>query len=100
MHRDGKWRLANSYQNGNTKGMGKKTDLKTYFLSLSDVERASLADDAGTTMGYIKAHLIAPPGRRKTPRRELMDGLVDALEKRDAGVTRNDLLAYFYEAAA
>ncbi len=80
--------------------MGKKTDFRTYFLSLSDRDRESLARDAGTTVGYIKAHLIAPPGRRKTPRRDLMDGLVTALEKRDASITRNDLLTYFYEAAA
>lgn len=72
-------------------------DFRQWFLSLSDEERESYAEKAGTTAGYIRVHLI---GRRKIPRAELMNRLAAAS---DGKWTVPALLAFFYrtrEAAA
>jgi hypothetical protein len=68
-------------------------DFRTWFLSLSAAERERFALTAGTTPEYIRCHLIAPLRRRKTPRRELIDGLLVASEGR---FTRAELLQWFF----
>lgn len=72
-------------------------DLRSYFLSLDAEAQAKYAKKAGTTVNYIRCHLICDMPRRKTPRKKLMRGL----EKASNGVlTRQNLLEYFYGVAA
>jgi hypothetical protein len=70
---------------------------KEFFLSLDASKREKLAEDAGTTVGYIRTHLIAPPGRRRTPNKALMHGLVLACKTAGAAFGEAELLRYFYE---
>jgi hypothetical protein len=69
-------------------------DFKNFWQSLSTAERKQLADDAGTTVNYIKVHLVY--GRR-TPTKRLMDGLFQACRKHDAHLTREQVIGFFYE---
>ena len=49
-----------------------KFNFKKCWLDLSPAEREAFAAEAGTTSHYIQTHLT---GRRKMPRKRLMDGL-------------------------
>lgn len=76
-------------------------DFAEYYASLkiadqraSDKALERFAKRAGTTRLYIETHLIAPPGRRRMPRKKLMYGFVEAS---DGQLTLDDVLAYFYE---
>lgn len=73
---------------------------KDFYLNLSVEQRQELATRAGTTVGYIRTHLIAPPGRRKTPNKELMARLGEACAAMGATFGRAELLLYFYEETA
>jgi hypothetical protein len=71
-------------------------DFHRWYLGLTAEERARFASAAGTSPEYIRCHLIGPLRRRKTPRRELLDGLVRAAEGR---FTREQLLGWFFPAS-
>jgi hypothetical protein len=71
-------------------------DFKAFFQALTDEQKAEFAAEAITTVSYIKTHLIYS---RKVPKKKLLDGLVRACEKQNSGITRADLLAFFYPAA-
>ena len=68
-------------------------DFRDFFLALEPAARERYARRAGTTVGYIRAHLIAPSARRKVPRKRLIEALASAS---DAKISRADLVAYFY----
>jgi hypothetical protein len=68
-----------------------RKDFREWFLSLPENERERYALRAGTTPGYVRVHLI---GRRKVPRRVLMEGLAEASDGR---FTVPDLLKFFYQ---
>ena len=70
---------------------------KEFFLGLTESEREALASSAGTTVNYIRTHLIAPAHRRKTPNKELMNRLAVACAEKGARFDRAQLLEYFYE---
>ena len=65
-----------------------------FFRGLSDQQRERYADRAGTTVEYIRVHLIRA---KRIPRPDLMDSLVQA----SAGaVSRKELLDHFYPPSA
>lgn len=64
-----------------------------YIRGLSEVELAIFADRAGTSTGYIKAHLIGPNGPRKRASHDLMRRLVDAS---NGALTWADVRDWFY----
>lgn len=72
---------------------GQKSDLKTFFLGLEPAAQERFAVRAGTTVGYLRAHLIR--GSR-VPRPELMESLAEACREFGAGLSKEDLLAFFY----
>ncbi len=65
--------------------------LKKYFTSLNDKEQGAYAKKAGTTVGYIKTHLIYG---RKLPRPGLMEGLAKASNGK---ISQRQLLNFFYK---
>jgi hypothetical protein len=68
-------------------------NLRALYLALTETEQERFARLAGTTTGYIRAHLIYG---RKVPRRALLDGLVTACAAMRWKLSRADLLAFFY----
>ena len=75
---------------------GPPMDFEGYFMGLESDARDAFAEDAGTTAEYIRDHLLA--GRRM-PRRALLDGIEEALKRRRAAITRQELVAFFDERA-
>jgi len=73
-----------------------KQDLKTFFLGLNTGEQERFAQRAGTTVGYLRAHLIR--GGR-VPRPALMESLAEACKEFGAELSKEDLLAFFYNRA-
>lgn len=69
-----------------------KFNFKKCWLDLSPAEREAFAAEAGTTSHYIQTHLT---GRRKMPRKRLMDGLFKACKAREWTRNKNDLVLYF-----
>lgn len=65
---------------------------REYFLSLSEEDQAAYAERAGTTVGYIRIHLVPVPPR-KTPRGPLLQRLSAASE---GYVSHEDVLAHFF----
>ena len=70
-----------------------KQDLKTFFLGLEPSEQERFAQRAGTTVGYLRAHLIRGG---KVPRPALMESLAEACKQFGAEFSKEDLLAFFY----
>lgn len=67
---------------------------RTFFFSLSADDRQQYAQKAGTTVSYIEKHFLSPnPVKRKMPRPELLDRLVNASE---GELTHKELADYFY----
>lgn len=73
---------------------GFPVDFEQFFLKLSAAERKSFADDAGTSVEYIRDHLLA--GRRM-PRAPLLESLTRALRKRRQALSERDLAGYFHQ---
>jgi len=71
-------------------------DLRTYFRSLDPRQQTNFAKKAGTTVSYIRCHLICDPPN-KIPRPKLLAGLAAAS---GGSLTRDDLIRYFYGQAA
>lgn len=70
--------------------------LKQYWKSIKFPERKLFAARAGTTVGYIKRHLVKnPPSRQPSPR--LLIRLADASE---GNIHRFELYEEFYSAEA
>lgn len=69
-----------------------EANFKAFFLGLNDRQRERFAKDAGTTVGYLMAHVI---DARKRPMDKLFIGLVKACAKH-AGPSENQLLKFFY----
>lgn len=70
-------------------------DFKSFYLGLDRPRRDAFAERAKTTSRYIEMHLVS---RRKVPRPALMDGLAEALAEFGAGISKPQLVAFFYEA--
>lgn len=68
-------------------------NIDEYYKSLNPAGKKAFADRAGTTTNYIETHLLAPVRRRRTPRRELFNALVEASNYM---VTREELFDWFY----
>lgn len=68
-------------------------DLKTYYQGLSQNERRDFARRANTTTAYIEVHLLP---RRKIPKPPLLDSLALACSEMGVGISKADLLAFFY----
>ena len=63
---------------------------KVFFNALPKPEQVAYASRAGTTVSYLRNHLI--PGR-KVPRRKLIEGLVKASR---GMVTYQEVIEHFY----
>ena len=72
-------------------------NLKDFFTKLSETDQQAFAKRAGTTIGYLRAHVLP---RRKMPRPALMDGLIAACQERDPAITRDQVIQYFYAEVA
>lgn len=70
---------------------------KSFYTGLPEEKRGEFAEAAGTTTGYIEAHLIAPAHRRKVPNKPLMERLSAACGQFGAPFNKAQLVAYFYE---
>lgn len=68
-------------------------DFGVFFLNLSAREREIFARDAGTSVEYIRDHLLA--GRRM-PRPQTLEALKAALRKRRHALAELDLAGYFH----
>lgn len=80
--------------------MSNKSDFRRFYLALTDDERERFAKQIGSSVDYIRVHLIAPPARRRVPRKALVDKMAKACEELGSSLTKRDLLAYFYETPA
>ena len=67
------------------------SDFKQFFLALNDQRRERVAKNAGTTVGYLMAHVIHA---RKRPKDDLFEGLVRAC-RIHRGPSEEDLLRFF-----
>lgn len=72
----------------------KKFNFKRCWLDLSPAEREDFAAEAGTTSHYIQTHLT---GRRKIPRKKLLERIFIACKRREWTTNRNDLVLWFNE---
>lgn len=72
-------------------------DFRDQYLALDQKRRKRFARLAKTTTGYIRTHLIAPPTRRRIPRPDLIDRMVKAGQLVGMPISKQRLLAYFYE---
>lgn len=68
-------------------------DLRTLYLGLNDEKRARFCDLAGTTDGYMRAHLIR---KGRMPRQKLMDRLLGACQDVDPAISLEQLVGFFY----
>lgn len=73
-----------------------KQDFKGFFLALDESDRARFAKAAGTTVGYLMAHVIHA---RKRPKQDLFMGLVKACRLHD-GPPEEQMLKFFYSGNA
>lgn len=73
--------------------MGKYTgmNIATYFRKLSDSDKKTFAAKAGTTVGYLSAHVLGLKVRKK-PKDELIIRLVAAA---NGNVTLDEAIDYF-----
>ncbi|EOM8402117.1 hypothetical protein ACNGVW_002144 [Klebsiella variicola] len=71
-----------------------KFDFKRCWLDLSPAEREEFASDAGTTSHYIQVHLT---GRRRIPRKPLLERLFKACKSRKWISSKSDLVLWFHE---
>lgn len=71
-----------------------KFDFKKCWLDLSPAEREAFAAEAGTTSHYIQTHLT---GRRRVPRKLLLERLFRACKSRQWTSTKSDLALWFNE---
>lgn len=69
-------------------------DFKRRWLDLTLAERESFATDAGTTSHYIQTHLT---GRRRVPRKMLLEKLFRACKARGWTQQKSDLVLWFNE---
>jgi hypothetical protein len=68
-------------------------DFKSFFQSLSETDRKAFAETAGTTVAYIRTHLVYG---RKIPKKTTLNGLMAALGKFNSKITREELLNFFF----
>lgn len=66
---------------------------KLFFQSLNEAHQIKFAQEAGTSVGYIKSHLIYA---RKVPQPESFNNLMGACDKFNSGITRQELFEFFY----
>lgn len=71
-------------------------DFKAFWQGLTLEEKKELAREAGTTVGYIRTHLVY---RRRVPSRKLMIEMYKACVHKDPSITKENLVTYFYSAA-
>lgn len=71
-------------------------DFKKFWQGLSSDERKRLADDAGTTVNYIKVHLVYS---RRMPNRDLMNSLYQACLAHEPELAKESFIGFFYENA-
>ncbi|HHS9967646.1 TPA: hypothetical protein ACTW6G_002924 [Raoultella ornithinolytica] len=71
-----------------------KFDFKKCWLDLSPAEREAFAAEAGTTSHYIQTHLT---GRRRVPRKLLLERLFRACKSRQWTTAKSDLVLWFNE---
>ncbi|WP_308906875.1 hypothetical protein, partial [Klebsiella pneumoniae] len=64
------------------------------WLDLSPAEREEFASDAGTTSHYIQVHLT---GRRRIPRKPLLERLFKACKSRKWISAKTELVIWFHE---
>lgn len=69
-------------------------NFRTFYRSLPPALKPRFAEEAGTTIGYIEAHLIYA---RKFPRKSTFDRLWKACDIYGAGFTRQDLQSFFFD---
>jgi hypothetical protein len=69
------------------------TKFRKFFLGLSLQEQDAYAKRAGTTVNYIRTHLVYVPPR-KTPRPPLLRALAYASSGR---LSLDDVLEHFYQ---
>jgi hypothetical protein len=79
-------------------GSMKKTDpnqnFRTFYRALPAALKPRFAEEAGTTTGYIEAHLVYA---RKFPRKGTFDKLWKACATYGAAFSRQDLQSFFFD---
>ena len=68
-------------------------DFKEAYLALDFPKRERFAKLAGTSTGYISNMLLS---RRRNPTRPTLEGLAHAAEKLKIGVTREEVISWFF----
>lgn len=69
-------------------------NFRTFYRSLPPALKPRFAEEAGTTTGYIEAHLIYA---RKFPRKGTFDRLWNACSTYGAKFSRQDLQSFFFD---
>ncbi len=70
-------------------------DFKAFYHSLDSSQRQAFADAAGTTTGYIEVHLVRAA---RIPRKDKMDALWSACQLFGGGLSRSELIQFFFNA--
>ena len=71
-------------------------NFKEFWQGLSLDEKKQLAADAGTTVNYIRTHLVYA---NRVPSRNYMNDLYKACVKINPSISKEQLLSFFYTAA-
>lgn len=71
-------------------------DFKEFWQGLSLDEKKQLAKEAGTTVNYIRTHLVYA---RRVPSRNYMTELHKAVTRINPEISKEQLLSFFYAAA-
>ena len=72
-----------------------RMDLKALYCDrLDDAGRVAFCELAQTSDGYMRVHLVH---RRRIPRPDLMGRLLNACQRVDPSITREQLLHFFYQ---
>lgn len=71
-------------------------DFKEFWQSLSSSEKKQMAEEAGTTVHYIRTHLVY---KTRVPGRKTMKKLYNACISINPEISKDQLVSFFYSAA-
>lgn len=71
-------------------------DFKEFWQALSSEEKKQLAAEAGTTVYYIRTHLVY---KTRVPGRKRMTSLYNACSALDPKINKDQFVSFFYSAA-
>lgn len=71
-------------------------DFKAFWQSLSSAEKKQVAETAGTTVNYIRTHLVY---KTRVPGRKSTKDLYNACASINPEISQDQLVSFFYSAA-